>query len=71
MEKVISRLENWYNVDIEVNDEKLLKEHITGTFNDNSLEQVLHLLSLISPIDYKYVPVDGGVKNQKVILFRK
>jgi ferric-dicitrate binding protein FerR (iron transport regulator) len=71
MEKVISRLENWYNVDIEVNDEKLLKEHITGTFNDNSLDQVLHLLSLMSPIDYKYVPVDGGVKNQKVILFRK
>ena len=71
MEKVISRLENWYNIDIEVTDQKLLKEHITGTFNDNSMDQVLHLLSLISPIDYQYIPVDGGVENQKVILFRK
>jgi len=71
MEKVITRLGNWYNVEIEVNDQKLLKEHITGTFNDNSLDQVLHLLSLISPIDYQYVPVEGGTENQKIILFRK
>lgn len=73
-EMVVSRLENWYNVDIEVRDKKLLSYHITGTFNDNSLDQVLHFLSLMSPINYKFVPTDnsntGGAK-QRIILSGK
>ncbi len=69
MEKVISRLENWYNVEIEVKDPQLLREHITGTFNDNSLQQVLHFLSLMSPLDYNFVATDEN--KQKVILSRK
>ncbi len=71
MGRVISRLENWYNVEIEVNDQKLLEEHITGTFNDNSLDQVLHLLSLMSPIDYQYITDKNGMNKQKIILSRK
>lgn len=69
VEKVVSRLENWYNIEIEVDDKELLKEHITGTFNDNSLEQVLHFLSLMSPVDYYFVKTDEN--KQKVILSRK
>lgn len=71
MRKVITRLENWYNVEIEVNDQKLLEENITGTFNDNSLDQVLHLLSLMSPIDYHYTTDKNGMNKQKIILSRK
>ncbi|WP_159518158.1 FecR family protein [Sunxiuqinia indica] len=69
IEKVVSRLGNWYNIKIEVKDKELLKEHITGTFRDNSLEQVLHLLSLMSPIDYYFVKSDEN--KQKVVLSRK
>ena len=71
MGKVITRLENWYNVEIEVDDPRLLEEHITGTFNDNSLDQVLHLLSLLSPIDYQFIKYKNGKNKQKIILSRK
>lgn len=71
MGKVITRLENWYNVEIEVNDQKLLEEHITGTFNDNSLDQVLNLLSMMSPMDYQYITDKNGMNKQKIILSRK
>ena len=72
--KVVSRLENWYNVDIEVKDARLINYHITGTFNDNSLDQVLYFLSLMSPIDYEFVPADNkGMRGtkQKIILSNK
>jgi ferric-dicitrate binding protein FerR (iron transport regulator) len=71
VEKVVSRLENWYNVKIEVKDKELLKEHITGTFNDNSLEQVLQFLSIMSPIEYQFVEDNTGENKQKIILSRK
>jgi ferric-dicitrate binding protein FerR (iron transport regulator) len=70
LEKVVARLENWYNVKIEVPDKKLLKTHITGTFNDNSLDQVLYFLSLMSPIEYQFKPEKEGTK-QTIILKSK
>jgi ferric-dicitrate binding protein FerR (iron transport regulator) len=70
LEKVVARLENWYNVEIEVPDKKLLKTHITGTFNDNSLDQVLYFLSLMSPIEYQFKPEKEGTK-QTIILKSK
>lgn len=74
IEKVISRLENWYNVTIEVSDPKILQYHITGTFDDNSLDQVLYFLSLMSPIKYQFINNDPNEKNdlkQKIILSEK
>ena len=63
--KVVSRLENWYNVDIQVSDQELLNYHITGTFDDNSLDQVLYFLSLMSPIDYKIVTDNHNQQGTK------
>ena len=74
LEKVVAKLENWYNVTIEVKDKQLLKYCITGTFDNESLDQVLYYLSLSSPIDYKIVAVDDKEdkgKKQKVILSQK
>ena len=70
LEKVVARLENWYNINIEIQDKKLLENHITGTFNDNSLDQVLYFLSLMSPIEYQFKPEQQGEK-QTIILKSK
>lgn len=61
IEKVVSRLEKWYNVDIEIGDRELQDYRFTATFNDESLEQVLKLLSLSSPMEYKI----GASKKQE------
>ncbi len=53
IEKVVNRLEKWYNVDIEIADAALQDYRFTATFNDESLGQVLRLLSLSSPMEYK------------------
>tara|TARA_R110002050_G_scaffold67924_1_gene147275 strand:+ start:87340 stop:88395 length:1056 start_codon:yes stop_codon:yes gene_type:complete len=55
IEKVVNRLEKWYNVDIEISDKALENYRFTATFNDETLEQVLKLLSLSSPMEYKIV----------------
>ncbi len=70
--KVVQKLENWYNVDIEVADNALQNYQFTATFADESLEQVLYLLSLSSPIDYRITPAhkqkDNSFSKRKVTL---
>lgn len=43
--KVIKRLERWYGVECEVSDSKLLKQHLTATFINQPLANVLLLIS--------------------------
>jgi len=74
-EKVVSRLENWYNVDIEIADNRLLAYHFTATFGQESLDQVLKYLSISTPLNYKFLPpsetdIQGG-KRTKIIVFAK
>ncbi len=72
IEKVVHRLEKWYNVEIEIEDSQLYKSKITGTFVDESLEQVLSSLSISSPIEYSIIPAkmndDGSYSKRKVQL---
>ncbi|SHF76215.1 ferric-dicitrate binding protein FerR, regulates iron transport through sigma-19 [Arenibacter palladensis] len=72
IDKVVSRLEKWYNVDIEISDKALENYRFTATFNDESLEQVLKLLSLSSPMEYKIVASekmkDDSFSRRRVIL---
>jgi ferric-dicitrate binding protein FerR (iron transport regulator) len=46
MEEVVSRLDRWYNVDIEIENEKLKKETYRFTFQDKTLDEVLKLIKL-------------------------
>lgn len=46
MEEVVSRLNRWYNVDIEIENEKLKKETYRFTFQDKTLDEVLKLIKL-------------------------
>lgn len=56
MEEVVRRLNRWYNVDIKLTGEHLMDYAYNATFEDESLTQVLELLKLSAPIDYKIVP---------------
>lgn len=73
VEKLVSRLENWYNVDIEIADDRLKSYHFTATFGQESLDQVLKYLSISTPIRYRFIlppkADDQSVSRTKVILF--
>jgi transmembrane sensor len=52
---VTRRLERWYNVDIEIKDQELLTHTYYATFKDESLEEVMRLISLTTPIKYEII----------------
>jgi len=53
MDEVVRRLERWYNVSIKITDEEIKQYNYTATFTDETLEQVLKLLTLSAPIKYR------------------
>lgn len=53
MEQVAKRLGRWYNVDIEISDEELLKYSFRATFMDEPVEEVLKLLAITAPLTFK------------------
>lgn len=69
---VVQRLENWYNVDIVLADKRLEKFRFTGTFIDESLEQVLNIINLTSGMTYTIIPAeklaDNSYTKRKIIL---
>lgn len=75
MPEVARRIERWYNVDVELVDKNLEKYVIRGTFEDDSLEEVMKYLSMTSPISYRIIERkvldDGTYEKKKVLLFRK
>lgn len=50
MAKVVDRLNRWYNVEIVIEDKKLETYAFVATFQDETLDEVLKLLKLSSPI---------------------
>ncbi len=65
---VIKRMENWYNVDIQLKDERLKDYRFTGTFVNESLEEILNTLRLTSPLHYEIIP---AVKNGEGIYSKR
>ncbi len=55
MDDVIRRLSRWFNVKIIVSDPEIKSYVYTATFRDENLEQVLKLLKLSAPIDYRII----------------
>ena len=72
MEEVARRIERWYNVKVVLADEVLKLYSFRATFEDDSLPEVLRLLSMTSPIDYKIterkMQPDGTFSKTTVIL---
>ena len=75
MAEVARRIERWYNVKVILADKDLEKYSFRATFEDDSLEEVLRLLSLTSPIGYKITPriinSDGTIDKVIVSLNKK
>ena len=51
-EDLAIKLERWYNVKIIIKSQKLKKERFTGTFENETTEQVLKALQIAEPFEY-------------------
>jgi ferric-dicitrate binding protein FerR (iron transport regulator) len=75
MAEVARRIERWYNVKITIADRDLEKYSFRATFQDDSLEDVLHFLSLTSPIKYKITPrdinIDGTIEKEEIFIYKR
>ena len=75
MEDVIRRLSRWFNVEIVVNDPEIKSYIYTATFRNENLEQVLKLLKMSAPINYRIMESkalpDNEFTKQKIYLMRK
>ena len=50
--EVAAKLGRWFNADIKINDPSITNYRFTGTFTSESLDQVMELLTLSTPIAY-------------------
>ena len=75
MAEVARRIERWYDVKVEIADKDLVHFSFRATFKDDSLQEVLKLLSMTSPIEYKMIPrtqlQDGTYEKEKIILYKR
>jgi transmembrane sensor len=73
LDEVVNKLSQLFNVDIELKGTQLQNYRYRATFHDESLGEILKLLKLSSPIDYKEVkrePLpDGSFPRKKVIIY--
>lgn len=60
---LVTRIERWYNVNIQVNNPELEKARFTGKFDKETLDQVLKALTTLVPFDYT-------IKQNTVIISR-
>ena len=75
MEDVARRLSRWFNVEIVINDPEIKSYDYKATFRNETLTQVLDLLKISAPIDYKFIGnkllPNGEYTKQKVYLMKK
>jgi ferric-dicitrate binding protein FerR (iron transport regulator) len=75
MTNVVKKLERWYNVKIDIKDKEIEDYVYRATFQDESIDEILRLLKLTSPIDYKVkkrkVLKDGTYTKREIELFLK
>lgn len=53
-EKMASRLERWYNVKIEINNQDMEDLRFTGTIEMETLSEVMDLINRTMPVQYSY-----------------
>jgi ferric-dicitrate binding protein FerR (iron transport regulator) len=70
--RVVEKLSRWFNVDIQIEDQELLHLTYTATFVDETLPQVLELISMVTPVSYsisnRQMVSPGIFSKRKVIL---
>jgi len=72
---IVSDIEKWYDVDIQVADTTLNRYVLYATFIDESVEQVLEILSNSIPISIEYpkriIQPDGSYAKKVIVIRRK
>ena len=72
---VIRKINRWYNVNIQIMDESLNSHIYYGTFENETLEEVLNLLQYTAPIRYKEFQrvkkSDGSFEKKKIEIYKK
>ena len=53
LSEVIKMLERWHGVSFVVNDNNILSKTITGTFQTESIYQIMHIIKLCASVDYE------------------
>jgi len=71
-EEVVQKLSRWFNVDIEIEDNRIYDLTLTATFINETLPQVMELLTYALPIDYSITKregyIDGTFSRRQVFL---
>lgn len=74
-EEVIRKLNRWYNVNIVIKDESLYSYIYYGTFQDETLDEVMKLLQVTAPLRYtefsRDKKPDGTYEKRKIEIYRK
>ncbi|MCE5347204.1 MAG: FecR family protein [Bacteroidales bacterium] len=72
MSEVVKKLGRWFNVDIKIKDPELFELTYTATFEQETLPQVMELLTMVTPINYsisnRKEASDGTFSKRKVVL---
>lgn len=75
MEDVVKKLNRWFNAEIIIDDEEIKDYVYKATFRNENLRQVLDLLKLSAPIDYRIsenkVLPDGEFVKQVIHIMKK
>lgn len=73
--KVVSKLNRWFNVQIEIADPNMGSYIYTATFQDETIVQILNLIKRTSPVDYTIISgkqlKDGSFEKQQIILKKR
>ncbi len=72
LDVVAKKLARWFNIDIEITNKKVKDFTYTATFTDETLVQILDLMSIPTPVSYKLSGIrkfsDGSFSKQKVLI---
>lgn len=66
IQELALKLERWYGIDVVIDDEDLHNYRFTTTFENESLQTVLELLELSSPIEIRYIPAGYDSQNKSL-----
>jgi ferric-dicitrate binding protein FerR (iron transport regulator) len=73
MSEVVTKLNRWFNVQIEVADPEIYSYIYTATFQNESIDEILELLKISVPIRYQIIhpKKEGEIFKAKRIILRK
>lgn len=68
---VFEKLERWYNIDIQVTDEKVYESIFTGTVQNESYEQIFRLIEYSCPVKCRIDHNSSTTSLPKIIISKK